>query len=227
VIPLQFRFSNVAISGYIWPLISDTMKTVDTKGLRCPAPLIKTRQALNDVSEGESLKIIIDNPSSLNNIKRFLTDNHLQFTEKEEPDAWILTVDRGEETTVSDNAENYCSSSPDSRKKNTVVAITSDTMGGGDEELGHKLIISFFKVLPLIQPLPSSIVFYNTGVKLVVRNSPVEEYIKELESRGVKLYLCTTCVDFYSLKDNLVTGNISDMYQILNILNEADNIIRP
>ena len=203
------------------------MKTVDTRGLLCPAPLIKTRQALNEALGGESLQIIIDNSTSLNNIKRFLTDNHLPFVEKEEKGSWIIIVDRGEAITVSDNAEDYCSTAVKSAKKNTVVAISSAIMGGGDDELGLKLITSFFKVLPLVQPLPSSIVFYNTGVKLVARNSPVEEYIKELENKGVKIYLCTTCVDYFSLKDKLATGNISDMYQILNILNEADNIIKP
>jgi selenium metabolism protein YedF len=203
------------------------MKTVDTRGLRCPAPLIKTRQALNETAEGESLQIIIDNPTSLNNIKRFLTDNRISFVEKEESGISVLDLNRGEAFTVPDNAEDYCSTPVKTEKRNMVVAVTSDIMGGGDDELGRKLIISFFKVLPLIQPLPSSIVFYNTGVKLVTRNSPVEEYIMELENKGVKLYLCTTCVDYFSLKGKLTTGIISDMYQILNILNEADNIIRP
>lgn len=203
------------------------MKIVDTKGLRCPAPLIKTRQALNEASAGESLQIITDNDTSLNNIKRFLTDNHISFTEKEEADTRVLTVDRGEPVPVADNAESYCSTKTDVHKKKTIVAITSDIMGGGNDELGLKLLTSFFKVLPMIKPVPDAIVFYNTGVRLAVKGSPVEEYLKELESSGVELILCTTCIDFFSLGGKLAAGRIGDMYQIINILNEADNVIRP
>lgn len=203
------------------------MKIVDTKGLPCPAPLIKTRQALNEASAGESLQIITDNDTSLNNIKRFLTDNHISFTQKEESDTWVLNVDRGEPVPVADNAEVYCSTNPDVNKRKTVVAITSDVMGGGNDELGSKLITSFFKVLPMIKPIPDTVVFYNTGVRLAVKGSPVEEYLTELESSGVELILCTTCIDFFSLKGKIAAGKIGDMYQILNILNEAGNVIRP
>ncbi len=203
------------------------MKIVDTKGLKCPAPLIKTRQTLNEAAEGESLHIIIDNPASLSNIKRFLKDNNLGFSEKEENGIWTIVVNRGEVLPPMENIKDYCSVEGGHTGKKVVVAITSDRMGEGDDELGSKLINSFFKVLPLIKPLPEAVVFYNSGVKLAVAGSPVLEFLKEIETKGVQLYLCTTCVDFFSLKDSISVGKISDMYQIINVLNEADLIIRP
>ncbi len=203
------------------------MKLVDTKGLRCPAPLIKTRQALNEASAGESLQIIIDNQTSLNNIRRFLSDNQIAFSVDERNSEWILTVDRGETSTVADNAESYCSTASAAAPKKTVIAITSDLMGSGDEQLGQKLIVSFFKVLPMVQPLPSAIVIYNAGVKLAVKGSVVEEYLKELENMGMDIVLCTTCLDYFGLSNDLAAGRVGDMYQILNIMNEADNIIKP
>jgi len=203
------------------------MKIVDTRGLRCPAPLIKTRQALNEASAGESLQIITDNTSSLNNIRRYLTDNHLAFTEKENGGLWSLTVDRGEQVPVADNAEDYCTTELKPTKKKTVVSVSSDIMGTGDDVLGGKLITSFFKVLPMINPQPEKVVFYNTGVRLAVKDSPVEEYLKELQESGTEIVLCATCVDYFCLKDKLTVGRVGDMYQIINILNEADNIIRP
>ena len=203
------------------------MKVVDTRGLKCPAPLIKTRRALNEAAEGESLHIVIDNPASLGNIKRFLKDNNLGYSEKEENGTWTIVVNRGEVLPQMENIKEYCSVEGERTGKNVVVAITSDKMGSGDDELGGKLINSFFKVLPLVQPLPSAVVFYNSGVKLAVAGTPVEEYLKEIETKGVQLYLCTTCIDFFSLKESVMLGRISDMYQILNVLNEADLIIKP
>jgi selenium metabolism protein YedF len=203
------------------------MKVVDTTGLKCPAPLIKTRQALNETEGGEPLLIVIDNPTSLNNIKRFLKDNNMAFSEKEEQGKWNIVVNRGDTLPPMENITEYCSIKERPNGKNVVIAVTSDKMGSGDDELGNKLINSFFKVLPLVQPLPAAVVFYNSGVKLAVSGSPANEYLKELEEKGVLLYLCTTCIDFFSLKDRTNVGIISDMYQIINVLNEADLIIKP
>jgi TusA-related sulfurtransferase len=72
------------------------MKTVDTRGLTCPAPLIKTRQGLNEAAPGEDVQVIIDNPTSLSNVKRYLSDNRLEFSVREEGGVSVVTVARGE-----------------------------------------------------------------------------------------------------------------------------------
>ena len=126
-----------------------------------------------------------------------------------------------------DNIEDYCSVSEETETRKAVVAITSDKMGSGDDELGTRLMSSFFKVLPLTEPLPYAIVIYNAGVKLAVTGSPVEEYLKELETKGVRIYICITCVDYFNIKDKINVGIISDMYQIINVLNEASLVLRP
>jgi len=205
------------------------MKVIDTRGLTCPAPLIKTRQGLTEAAPDESIQVIIDNSASLSNIKRYLTDNKFSFTVGEEGNIWTLTVNRGDAVEIKANESEYCAS-PDSEvsgKRNTVVAISSDKMGSGDNELGTKLINTFFKMLVMLEPAPSSVVFYNAGVKLAMDDSPVLFHIREMYDRGTGIYLCTTCINHFSLKDRLPVGNFSDMYQIVNILNDADHIIRP
>jgi selenium metabolism protein YedF len=127
------------------------------------------------------------------------------------------------------NPEDYCSTTVNSEpgKRNTVVAITSDKMGSGDDELGTKLMISFFRTIVLLEPAPASLVFYNSGVKLALDDSPVLDHIKELIEKGSGVYLCTTCISHFGIKDRLPVGSFSDMYQILNLLKDADHIIRP
>ena len=100
-------------------------------------------------------------------------------------------------------------------------------MGSGDEELGTKLMISFFRTIVLLEPAPASLVFYNSGVKLALDDSPVLGHIKELIEKGTGIYLCTTCINHFGIKDRLPVGSFSDMYQILNLLKDADHIIRP
>jgi len=206
------------------------MKTVDTRGLTCPAPLIKTRQGLNEASPDEPVQILIDNPTSLSNVKRYLTDNKLAFSVREEGTLATVTVTRGTAEAISANEAEYCTADsllPSSGSRQTVVAITSDRMGSGDDELGLKLMISFFRTLVMLEPAPSAVVFYNAGVKLAQDDSPALDHIRELAGRGTSIYLCSTCISHFGIRDRLPVGSFSDMYQIMNVLKDADHIIRP
>lgn len=40
------------------------MKVVDCLGTRCPLPIIQTAKALKDLSEGESLTLLADDPAT-------------------------------------------------------------------------------------------------------------------------------------------------------------------
>lgn len=206
------------------------MKTVDTRGLTCPAPLIKTRQGLNEAAPDEPVLILIDNPTSLSNVKRYLTDNRLEFNVMEEGNLAKVTVTRGSKSEISANETEYCTTeSPKmpSGNRRTVVAVTSDRMGSGDDELGLKLMISFFRTIVMLEPAPSAVVFYNAGVKMAMDDSPVLDHIRELADRGTSIYLCSTCINHFGIRDRLPVGSFSDMYQILNVLKDADHIIRP
>lgn len=206
------------------------MKTVDTRGLTCPAPLIKTRQGLNEAAPDEPVRILIDNPTSLSNVKRYLTDNKLLFTVREEGTLATVTVTRGIAEAISANEAEYCTAEAlpaPSGPRRTVVAITSDRMGNGDDELGLKLMISFFRTLVMLEPAPTALVFYNAGVKLAQDDSPVLDHIRELADRGTSIYLCSTCINHFGIRDRLPVGSFSDMYQIMNVLKDADHIIRP
>ena len=206
------------------------MKTVDTRGLTCPAPLIRTRQGLNEAAPDEPVQILIDNPTSLSNVKRYLTDNRLEFSVREEGALATVTVSRGAAGAISANEAEYCTADTGpapAGTRRTVVAVTSDRMGSGDDELGLKLMISFFRTLVMLEPAPSAVVFYNSGVKMALDDSPVLEHIRELADRGTGIFLCTTCISHFGIRDRLPVGSFSDMYQIMNVLKDADHIIRP
>ncbi len=53
-----------------------------------------------------------------------------------------------------------------------VLVIPSEFMGRGEHpELGQILIRGFFHTLGEVEPLPDTIIFFNSGVKLVVEGS--------------------------------------------------------
>jgi hypothetical protein len=75
--------------------------------------------------------------------------------------------------------------------------------------------------------MPSSIMFYNSGIKLALHDSEVIEILHEIEKKGVELLICGTCVDHFKLGSSIVVGKISDMYIITDKLSRTGNIIKP
>jgi len=100
-------------------------------------------------------------------------------------------------------------------------------MGEGDDDLGRLLISNFIKALKDLNRLPRHIVFYNKGVTLAVKDSPVIDHIKDLDKMGVELHLCATCVNHYKLENDVVVGTLSNMYSIAEIMASAGNVVKP
>jgi selenium metabolism protein YedF len=106
-----------------------------------------------------------------------------------------------------------------------VLTIPSQFMGRGDEELGHVLIRAFFHTLGEVTPLPDTIIFLNSGVMLVVDDSPVLEDIQALSQRGIEILACGTCLGHYGLKDKVAVGEVSNMYTIAETMLGAGRVI--
>jgi len=108
---------------------------------------------------------------------------------------------------------------------NTLIQITDNGMGRGSEELGLKLITNYFKLLIADNRLPKIIVFYNAGVKLICKNSPIVTPLKEMEKLGVKLIACKTCLDFFEIENQVEVGKIGSMPDIITLQAAADKVI--
>lgn len=115
---------------------------------------------------------------------------------------------------------------PDTQSKNsTVILVTRNGMGHADQELQHKLITTYFKLLDDSDTLPAVICFYAEGVKLVTTGSPVIDTLKALEAKGVHLVLCSTCLNHYGLQEQVQVGIVGGMTDIIEAQWRADKVI--
>ncbi len=108
---------------------------------------------------------------------------------------------------------------------NTVILVTNNGMGKADETLQ---IILFDKYLDLIQlhnELPAAFCFYTDGVKLVCEGSLVIEQLKKLESKGVRLIVCSTCLNYFELSEKLQVGVVGGMGDIIEAQMKAEKVI--
>lgn len=109
--------------------------------------------------------------------------------------------------------------------KDTVIQITNDGMGKADEALQHKLAGKYLELIQLNTTLPNAICFYADGVKLVVESSPVLKQLEELEAKGVRLIVCSTCLDHYNLSDKVKVGIVGGMTDIIEAQIKAEKVI--
>jgi hypothetical protein len=109
--------------------------------------------------------------------------------------------------------------------KDTIILVTNNGMGKADPALQHKLAVKYFELLMQNTNLPAAICFYTEGVKLTVTGSPVIEQLKALEVKGVRLIICSTCLDFYSLSDQIQVGIIGGMSDIIEAQTKTSKVI--
>ncbi|MBU8869667.1 MAG: DsrE family protein [Gemmatimonadales bacterium] len=105
------------------------------------------------------------------------------------------------------------------------LIINHNGMGQADSELTHKLATTYLNFLDLDDRLPETICFYADGVKLTVTGSPVLEELRSLEKKGVRLIVCTTCLNHFNLLDNLSLGEAAGMKEIVEAQWKAQKTI--
>jgi intracellular sulfur oxidation DsrE/DsrF family protein len=106
-----------------------------------------------------------------------------------------------------------------------VILVTHEGLGNAESELMHKLVVTYFQLLLDNGDLPAAICFYTDGVKLTVEGSPVLEQLAALEARGVRLIVCTTCLNYFGLMDKLKVGIAGGMGDILSAQINAEKVI--
>lgn len=111
--------------------------------------------------------------------------------------------------------------------KNTVLLVTKFGMGHTNiETLNQKLIAKYFSLLLESGELPAAICFYTDGVRLVTGTSPILEQLSQMENQGVRLIICSTCLDEMGLtREDVKAGIVGGMPDIIEAQIKADKVI--
>jgi selenium metabolism protein YedF len=111
------------------------------------------------------------------------------------------------------------------QQETIVLALSSDAMGSGSDELGRMLMRSHLNVLAEAPPRPDAIVMFNSAVKLAVKGSPVLDDLCTLAGQGTTILLCGTCLGYFDLKADVAVGEISNMHDITGLMLGAGKVI--
>lgn len=170
---------------------------------------------------------MVDNKTAVENLTRLVESKGCAIeTEQLGEKEYRVTITVGEDTELPDSADGICTV-PSDRPDNTVVVVSSDHMGEGDETLGKILLKGFLFALTQQETLPKAILFYNSGAFVTCDGSASLEDLKKLEEQGVEILTCGTCLNHYGLTEKLQVGSVTNMYVIVEKQMLSTSIIRP
>lgn len=201
------------------------MITVNAMGDNCPIPVVKTKKAMQALTGPEVIEVLVDNEIAVQNVSKMAAGAGGQVSSEKLGDAEFKITIQMQGAVAAETPEEV-SCVPDSRG-NLVVAVASDRMGSGNDELGKVLIKGFIFAVTQLDTLPKTMVFYNGGATLTTEGSDSLEDLKSLEAQGVEILTCGTCLDYYGLKEKLAVGSVTNMYSIVETLAGASKIIKP
>lgn len=204
-------------------------KVLDCQGMLCPQPVLATRDALAGLADGV-LEVVVDNEASRSNVERFVLSQGCAVTNMAQGNLFRLVITKASGATPRPGApaaESYVCPAPAPATNGLIYVIPSDTMGHGEDNLGRVLLRAFIKTIKEVQPQPATIFFYNTGVKVTATDSDLIPPLKTLAAQGVAILSCGTCLDFFNLKDNLLVGKVTNMYEIVAAMTTATKVVSP
>jgi len=103
--------------------------------------------------------------------------------------------------------------------------VTGKGIGKGNEILAEKLMYSYFYSLSEGDDLPTHVLFLNEGVRLTTEDTPLIQILQKLADRGVTLYSCGICLDYYNVTNELKVGEIGNMYLNMELMAKTNKVI--
>lgn len=192
---------------------------LDCRGLACPEPVIKTKNALEELPNDSVLEVLVSTEASKQNVMRFAANGGYTNEAKNQDDYFIINIVKGFACGIASE------SSSQSQFQKRVLFLKSDKVGEG--ELGSKLVVGFLKsILELPKP-PQKIICVNTAVYLTTADetSDVMQALQALEAKGVEIYSCGVCLDFYGVADRLKVGVVGNAYDTVDTLLSSEGTI--
>jgi selenium metabolism protein YedF len=195
---------------------------IDCRGLACPAPVLKTKELIEQ-EKPENLIVIVDNEAARQNVTRFMEYQGFNVSASEEGTDFHVTGHAGEGAESAAKPEKTIES--EEWKQKIMVMVGSDRMGHGDDALGLKLMVSFLKTVKEMGDELWRLVFVNNGVKMTTSDSEVLPVLEELEKSGVYILVCGTCLTHFNLLEKKMVGETTNMLDIVTAMQLADKVV--
>jgi selenium metabolism protein YedF len=177
------------------------------------------------------MEVIVDNEAAMDNVSRYLASKGMRIDEtRKDGTLWTIKASSQDpQASQAPQAPQASQHGPENAKSSeaskTLVFLTADTIGAGDDTLGSRLMGNFLNTLPELGDTLWRIIMVNGAVKLATASNPAVEALKKLEAAGVSILVCGTCLEFFKLMDQKAVGQVTNMLDVVTSQQVADKII--
>ena len=194
---------------------------LDCRNLNCPEPLLRTKKALGELKIGESLEILVNDVAPRENIKRFLAKNGFEAKISQAGADTLIKTVKTDELKDESIDDIYCSVTAPKRGK--VIFLNEEQCGSGP--IGKSLLAKFLGAALSLDEKPVKVICVNNAVRITTnRGHECFEAIKKLNEAGAEILSCGSCLEGYKLVDKLAIGEISNAYEIMDVLSKYEVI---
>lgn len=193
------------------------MIEMDLRSIPCPGPVIRTKKALEE-SGGAPLRVLADAGAARENISRFAANRGYAVAEEQLSEGFALTISRSGAGQLAETGLTAAGGG--------VVLVASDRLGNGPDELGSLLMKNFLISLLEVNEPPERIFFINSGVLLTLQGAETTESLIKLADAGVEIMSCGVCLDYFSARDRLAVGSVTNMLVIAETVLQGKTVIR-
>ena len=203
-----------------------TSTTVNCLGMTCPQPLMECSRIISQGAP-QDMRVLIADEAALENVTRFLLASGYDVRSGKQENHWVIEANLASPGVTPAKVNDYPCPVPVAAEQagKTVVFLTSDTIGKGDDGLGEKLMGNFLKTLPELGDELWRIVMVNGAVRLTTPENPNLAALKALEDGGVTLLVCGTCLEFFGLLAKKAVGQTTNMLDVVTSLQLATKVI--
>lgn len=197
--------------------------TLDCKGLACPGPVLRCLDCIEKEAPA-ALHVLVDDAGALENVLRLLAGKGYTVEFSQAMGVWTIEARREDGQPAPKKAPVVCAA-PGQHGK-TLVFLTAETIGAGDDELGGKLMLNFLATLPELGLGLWRIILVNGAVKLATEGHPCLEKLAALAASGVSILVCGTCLSFFGLMEKKRVGETTNMLDVVTSLGTAGKVIQ-
>ena len=194
---------------------------INAVGKPCPQPVVMTKKALSEAGKA-GVVVFVD--------KAAARDNVVSMAEKEGFNVKTYSkTKKGFKIEIKKGLLFEKKKAGNTKKvllKEKIVYLFESDFIGTNRELGKVLSNGFLTAIEELPERKSSIVLISKGVKLAIKKSYVLNRLKSLEGKGFDILICGTCLDYFKIREKVDVGNISNAFEIMECMTEADKVIK-
>lgn len=200
-------------------------KEVDARGLACPQPVLLAKQALDECTGGE-IVVQVDSENARDNVSRLAASRGCRVSAEPDAGGFRVVINKQAGAQAPSGArEPDCREASATGADEVVYLLDADYIGS-NMELGKVLVNGFLNAALSLPHTRCTIVLISNAVRLATKGSYALDVLSKLCTKGYRILICGTCLDFFKIRDDVQIGTISNALEIMQTMTEAEKVVK-